>query len=179
MTSSVIVFLRYLELAMRLHTAVPSLDLVDAFAHAEAASRAATTHVDAELLLAIAFVESRFDPTATSRVEAGKRRTGHYPSTSAPANLDRRASLYCGPLQTFAGSWTDCVALRDLPSAYAAGASELQQWLRDKRVRGDLTLALAGHGCGNAGVTTGKCNNYPGRVLWIARTLRLHARSQS
>ncbi len=179
MSASVIVFLRHLELAMRLHSAVPSLELADAFAHAEAASRAATAHVDAELLLAIAFVESRFDPTATSRVEGGKRRTGHYPSTAAPAHLDAHASLYCGPLQTFAGSWAECVALRDLRTAYAAGADELEHWLRDKRVRGELTLALAGHGCGNHGVATGKCNSYPGRVLWIARTLHAPARGAS
>jgi hypothetical protein len=171
MPPSIILFLRHLELAMRLHTAVPTLDLVDAYAHAEAATEAATAHVEPELLLAIAFVESRFDPTATSRVEAGKRKTGHYASTLAPPQLDRGTSLYCGPLQTFAGSWADCVALRRLPAAYGAGAGELEQWLRDKRVRGDLVLALAGHGCGNRGVTTGKCNHYPDRVLWIARTL--------
>ncbi|MGE5185526.1 MAG: hypothetical protein ACM31C_25860 [Acidobacteriota bacterium] len=171
MPPSVIVFLRHLELAMRLHTAVPALDLVDAYAHAAAATDAATSRVDAETLLAIAFVESRFDPTATSRVVAGKRRTGHYPSTDAPAHLDRHASLYCGPLQTFASTWSQCLALRDLPAAYAAGASELEQWLHDRRVRGDLALALAGHGCGNRGIVTGKCNHYPARVLWIAHRL--------
>ncbi len=172
MPPSFILFLRHLELAMRLHAAVPTLELVDAYAHAAAATDAATARVDAETLLAIAFVESRFDATATSRVEAGKRRTGHYPSTDAPAHLDHHASLYCGPLQTFAGTWSQCLALRELPEAYAAGASELEQWLHDKRVRGDLTLALAGHGCGNRGVVTGKCNHYPGRVLWIAHALQ-------
>ena len=171
MPLSVILFLRHLELALRLHAAVPTLDLVDAFEHAEAAEHAATPHVQPELLLAIAFVESRYDVTATSRVESGKRRTGHYASVAAPAHLDIHASLYCGPLQTFASSWSECVALRDLPSAYTAGASELEQWLRDRRVRGDLSLALAGHGCGNLGVRTGKCNHYPERVLWIARAL--------
>ncbi len=171
MPPSVLLFLRHLELALRLHTAVPTIDLVDAYAHAAAAADAATARVDAETLLAIAFVESRFDPTATSRVEAGTRRTGHYPSTDAPASLDRHASLYCGPLQTFASTWSRCLALRDLPAAYTAGASELEQWLRDKRVRGELTLALAGHGCGNRGVVTGKCNHYPGRVLSIAHAL--------
>jgi hypothetical protein len=97
--------------------------------------------------------------------------TGHYASTSPPADLAPHASLYCGPLQTFAGSWHDCMQMRELPVAYAAGAAELEQWLRDKRVRGDLALALAGHGCGNFGVATGRCNMYPARVLWIARKL--------
>jgi hypothetical protein len=164
-------FVLRLALALRLHAAVPALDVTDAYAHVEAAQAAATAHVSPELLLAIAYVESRYDPTATSRVEGTHRRTGRYPSTVAPAHLAVGASLYCGVLQTYAGSWDDCLALRALPAAYAAGAAELEQWLRDKRVRGDIALALAGHGCGNRGVTTGKCNAYPDRVLWIARRL--------
>jgi hypothetical protein len=171
MSTAVNLLLRQLALALRLHAAVPTIGLVDAYAHAAAASTAATSHVEPELLLAIAFVESRFDPTATSRVEGKRRRTGRYPSTEPPPGLDPRASLYCGPLQTFASSWTDCLALRDPTTAYAAGARELETWLRDKRVRGELGVALAGHGCGNHGVVTGKCNGYPSRVLWIARRL--------
>ena len=161
--------LQHLALAMRLHAAVPTLSWNDAIANAVAADAAATPRVAPELLLAIAFVESRFDPTATSRVEGAHRRTGSYPSTMPPANLATRASMYCGPLQTFASSWSECLSLRALPAAYAAGAAELETWLSDKRVRGDVTRALAGHGCGNFGVTTGKCNAYPTRVLWIER----------
>ncbi len=172
----ILAFLRHVELALRLHAAVPSLDLVDAYAHVAAATDAATPHVQPELLLAIAFVESRYDPTATSRVEGARRKTGSYPSTTPPATLAPHASLYCGPLQTFAGSWRECLALRDLHAAYAAGAGELETWLRDRRVRGDLSLALAGHGCGNFGVSTGKCNGYPTRVLWIARRFAEAAR---
>ena len=162
-------FLKHVELAIRLHAAVPELELVDAYAHAGAAIDAATPRVQPELLLAIAFVESRFDTTATSRVEGRRRRTGHYASSSPPAGLDRRASLYCGPLQTYAGSWSECMAMRALPAAYAAGVAELESWLRDRRVGGDVSRALAGHGCGNHGVTTGRCNSYPGRVLWTER----------
>src|SRR5207248_10430810 len=55
--------LHHLALAMRLYTAVPTLTWNDAFAHAAAADAAATPRVSPELLLAIAFVESRFDPT--------------------------------------------------------------------------------------------------------------------
>jgi hypothetical protein len=162
-------FLRHVELALRLHAAVPTLGIVDAYSHVAAATDAATTRVQPELLLAIAFVESRYDPTATSRIEGARRKTGSYPSTQPPATLAAGASLYCGPLQTFAGSWHDCLALRDLHAAYAAGAAELDTWLRDRRVRGDVAVALAGHGCGNFGVATGKCNGYATRVLWIAR----------
>jgi hypothetical protein len=63
------------------------------------------------------------------------------------------------------------VALRELPAAYAAGAHELEQWLRDRRVHGRVELALAGHGCGNHGVETGRCNAYPARVLGTARRI--------
>ncbi|HEY1557541.1 MAG TPA: hypothetical protein VGF94_22065, partial [Kofleriaceae bacterium] len=127
---------RVFVLAAKLHAAVPDLSLGTAARHAEAAEAAATPRVSAELLLAIAFVESRYDATATSRVEGATRKTGHYASRDAPANLARRASLYCGPLQAYAASWTDCVAMRELPVGYARGAAELEIWLRDRRVRG-------------------------------------------
>jgi hypothetical protein len=165
--------LRNLELAMRLQAAVPSLEMDAAYAHIEAAEAAATEQVSAELLLGIAFVESRFDPTATSRVEGGVRRLGRYPSTTPPRRLDPRRGLFCGPLQTIALSWARCLAMRDLKTAYAAGASEITTWLRDRRVRGDIPRALAGHGCGNHGVRTGACNRYQSRVLGMERRFRL------
>lgn len=166
------IVLRHLELAVRLQAAVPWLPPEVAYDHAAAAATAETDQVAAELLLGIAFIESRFDPTAVSRVEGHTRKTGSYRTTEAPAQLDRRASLFCGPLQTYAGSWSACVGMRDLSTAYAAGAGELRQWLRDPRVHGNTVRALAGHGCGNFGVTTGRCNGYPERVLDMARRLR-------
>jgi len=164
--------LRHLELALRLHAAVPWLPPEVAYAHAEAASAAATDQVPPELLLGIAFVESRFDPTAVSRVEGSARRTGAYPSSAAPAQLDRRAALYCGPLQSYAPSWSACVTMRKLDTGYTAGAAELRQWLGDRRVHGSTPRALAGHGCGNFGVITGQCRGYPERVLDMTRRLR-------
>jgi hypothetical protein len=166
------IVLKHLELAMRLHAAVPWLPPDAAYAHVQAASAAATDEVPVELLLGIAFVESRFDPTAVSRVEGGTRRTGRYPPTTPPARLDRHASLFCGPLQTYAASWPACVRMRNLDVAYAAGVAELREWLRDPRVRGSTVRALAGHGCGNHGVTTGRCNGYPERVLTMTRRFR-------
>ena len=170
--SIAVMILRHLELVLRVHLAVPSADLAELDEHVWAAEQAENGNVTAELLLGIAFVESRFDPTAVSRMESGKRKTGQYLATTPPANLNVGTSLYCGPLQTFADSWTSCMAMRDLVVAYAAGAAEMRQWLRDGRVRGDITVALAGHGCGNHGVTTGNCNGYPGRVLWLERRFR-------
>jgi hypothetical protein len=160
-------FVSKIILALRLFLAIPSMSPLEAYRHADAASEASTPHVSAELLLAVAWIESRYDPTATSRIEGSVRRTGHYPSTEPPSNLGR-GSLYCGPLQTYASTWPACIDMRRLDVAYAAGVSELEQWLRDPRVRGDITLALAGHGCGNQGVAGGPCHDYPARVLAIA-----------
>jgi hypothetical protein len=151
-----------LDLALRLHTAFPTVGVVEAYANASAAVEASTALVSADLLVAVAYIESRFDPTATSRVVGARRMTGSYPSLEPPRGLN--GTLYCGELQTYAASWAECIAMRDPARAYAAGADELGKWLRDRRVRGDVELALAGHGCGNAGVATRSCNNYPARV---------------
>lgn len=168
---SLTLILQHLELALRLQAALPAIAPEVAYAHAMAATSAATDALEPELLLAIAFVESRFDPTAVSRVEGNRRRVGPYPSTRPPRRLKPRSSLFCGPLQTYATTWEQCLAMRDLGVGYAAAVDELEQWLRDKRVRGDVGRALAGHGCGNHGVTTGRCNRYPARVLRIHRRL--------
>jgi hypothetical protein len=157
----------HLSLALRLY-AGSSVGAADALAHVHAASVAATEELTPEVLLAVAYVESRLDPFWISRVERSRRIYGRHRASTPPKHLDRTQSLYCGVLQTRARSWEACVAQRDLVVAYRAGAAELTSWLHDKRVRGDLALALAGHGCGNHGVRTGKCNRYQGRVMWQA-----------
>jgi hypothetical protein len=169
--------LHVFSLASRLVVLSPSMTTEAALAHARAATAAASARISPELLLGVAFIESRFDPTATSRVERGVRHTGSYPRRVPPVELDPHTSLYCGPLQTYAGSWRECLAQRELDVAYAAGARELSQWLRDPRVRGNLALALAGHGCGNAGVATGRCNGYPLRVLGVVHQLERGTRT--
>lgn len=158
-----------LLLALRLHLVFPALSVGAAYQHVAAADAAATARVPRSLVLAIAFVESHYDPTATSRVERGVRRTGALPATTPPRDLDARFELYCGVMQTVALTWPRCLAERDLDDGYAAGVAEMEQWLHDRRVAGNVALALAGHGCGNAGVATGSCNHYPERVLALAR----------
>jgi hypothetical protein len=70
--------------------------------------------------------------------------------------------------------------MRNLKVAYATGAAEIARWLHDRRVRGSVARALAGHGCGNRGAVTGICNRYPDRVLAMQRQLRFwHPVSQS
>lgn len=164
-------FLQHLELALRLTATYPALDMEVAYEHAEAAAMAATDDIKAELLLAVAFVESRFDLYWVSRVEGTERRIGRHPSDRPPARWRRGTNLFCGPLQTMARTWDQCLSHRELRVAYETGAKEIDAWLKDRRVRGDLTRALSGYGCGNHGVRTGKCNRYPGRVLYQARRL--------
>jgi hypothetical protein len=170
---SLSVILQHLNLVLRLAATHPQLEPAEVIAHAEAATQAATPQISAELLLGMAFVESRFDPLALSRIEGTQRRVGRYPSDQPPARLTKGTSLYCGPLQTFAFTWSDCMGARDLTVAYSTGAKEITRWLRDRRVRGDMTRALAGYGCGNRGVATGLCNRYPGRVLWQAKRIEI------
>lgn len=165
----ILVVFAKVELALRLATLVPALPYDVAYAHAAAAVDSAQPSLPAELLLAIAYIESRFDATATSRIEGTVRRTGRYPSTTPPRAL--RGTLYCGPLQTYAATWSQCLAMRDLARAYAAAVAELARWSRDPRVRGNVGRALLGHGCGNSGLRTGSCNRYPARVFDVMRRL--------
>lgn len=176
--------LQHLALALRLTATEPSVSPETAYAHVEAATEAATDEVTREILLAMAFIESRFEAHTLSRMEGKRRVHGRYLPTTPPKRLDKKGSMYCGPLQTRAKTWDDCLAQRtDLVLAYRAGARELTNWLRDRHVKGDITRALAGYGCGYHGVKTGKCNRYPNRVLWQARQFgtsrSVQARSRS
>lgn len=99
--------------------------------HVRAAIDVETAHVTAELLLSIAWSESRLDASA-------------------------RAGRVCGPLQVAPGDLgldpdSACAAWQaDLVDAYAAGVMEIEIMLRDARVHGALHLALAYRACGNA-----------------------------
>jgi hypothetical protein len=166
-------FLQHVGLAWRLMSTHPQLEADEALAHARAAQIAKTPELSAELLLAMAYVESRFNVFALSHVEGQKRKISRHRSDEAPRRWRKGTSLFCGPLQTYAATWSDCMKQRELGLAYVTGAKEMSAWLRDRRVRGDITRALAGYGCGNRGVKTGKCNRYQGRVLYQARRLEV------
>lgn len=127
-----------------------------------AAHLAAAPDLPPDLLLAIGYIESRFDEDATSRMVAGARRTGSWPSRE-PAGA---GPWFCGQLQTRAVQWADCLRLRDTTLAYLAGAAEVRAWLR--RTRGNMTLALRGYACGNAGLRH-RCRGYAERVMRRAR----------
>lgn len=118
---------------------------------AEVAARAAlfveTRELPAELLIAIAWGESRF---VSSTV------TGHA----------------CGPMQTIARSRRECEAMKIPLVGFALGVRELKSWLR--LARGDLYLALLGQACGVSALR-GTCSKsaWPSWVLHRARALGL------
>lgn len=145
----------------------PTLSTDVAAAHVAAATTAARENgLEPALLLSMAYIESRYQPEATSRVEKGKRKTGLWASDK-PAGT---GPWFCGVMQTQAKfDWKSCLAQRDIVTAYATGASELAKWV--KQTRGDIAKALRGYGCGNWGVAN-TCNNYENRVFaWKRRIL--------
>lgn len=149
------------QLAAKAELAWPLyLDHTSALEHATAARAAATSEISAELLMAVAAVESHFHPDALSRVDtpARVRKTGRWPSRKRGAWM--RPPYFCGVLQARAMQWHRCLAFRDLETGYAQGAAELATWLHRTK---NLAKALAGHGCGNAGLVTG-CKRYAQRV---------------
>lgn len=135
--------------------------------HVAAAMAAETEDVPAEVLLAVAAVESDYDPAWVSRVESGSRVIGRIPGDAKPEGIT--GPLFCGPLQTQAKwSWRTCLEQRQLAVGYSLGSAELTEWFG--RAHGELRAALRGYACGNAGLT-GPCRNYGHRVLARARRL--------
>lgn len=123
-----------------------------AWSHALYAVLNATEDWPAERLLAIARVESNFEPTDTSRKDGrtGRRVTSKWRSTSRAAYFV--GPYFCGVLQTKALSWSTCIAQREVGYGYRVGVIELTSWMRlckqkKYRVR-DHRCALAGHGGG-------------------------------
>ena len=72
-------------------------------------------------------VESRYDPLALSRIEGTGGVLGHYASDQPPKRLNKKGSLYCGPLQTYAKSWDECMGQRK------NSTSPTQPGARDRR----------------------------------------------
>ncbi len=144
------------------------LSQVEAQHHATAAKMAESTKVTADLLLAMAFVESRYIPTATSRLEHGVRTTGIPKWSSPPDHVS--GPYFCGVTQVMAGlSWKKCLELRNIAIAYRTAVHELEKWL--KVCRNDINCALAGYGGGFPAIRAGT-STYPTRVLSRARAIR-------
>lgn len=142
--------LRILSLALHLHAAAPELPVDVVLLQARHAAEAQTPALSAEVLLAVAYVESRYDVTAVSDPHHGWPR-------------------WCGVMQTTATTERECIEQRDVTIAYRTGVRELEVWWR--YTRGDLTAMLAGYGCGVIGAQSKRCNGYPHRVQAFARRL--------
>lgn len=115
-----------------------------------AALTAETPEFPAELLLAIAWGESRLDST----IKTGKA---------------------CGPMQSIPSHASDCVRWCDPIEGFKAGVAELIEWSHDKRTRGDVRLVLLAMACGNSAFDgTCKKKRWPGWVLARAHRLGMH-----
>lgn len=122
-----------------------------------------TVETEPSTALAQAWVESRYDPYAVSRVVDGRRKTGHW-SESFPSSF--HGPFFCGLWQTEALTETECQAQQHLVYAYFVRRAELRAWL--VRQHGNVTQALDGYGCGTQGADTEICNDYAGRVMRLA-----------
>lgn len=164
-----------------------------ATAHAQAAvSAAGTWHADlglapdetAELLLGLAYAESRYDMDALSRRECPpkqpcRRVTAVWRKKTKPRYA--RPSWFCGPVQTGGHvSWEECQRMReDATLAYATAARELHAWLRDPacrphRGRARLVCGIRGYAGGYAAIRGGTLP-YPHKVLVLAKAIRRRA----
>lgn len=116
------------------------LTLAKAKVHAAAALAAELeTGISAEILLGMAYYESRYEYGTISRLvctEVGdcKRKTGKVKSRKKPSNI--RGRLFCGAIQMGTLSWKKCWYYIDhIDLAYLNGAKHLVEWLNDKRCK--------------------------------------------
>jgi hypothetical protein len=147
--------------------------------HVHAAMLAADELAPAEVLLAMAWVESRYTTTGVSRLECRAdgchRRTGPWPG---PKPQYFAAPYFCGYHGAKARSWAAC---RDLAGegleSYVRAADHLHAWWRFcgrdglARRHGDrLSCAVAGYNGGVAGARAGR-TAYSVQVIYRARRL--------
>lgn len=164
------------------------LDDARAEYHVEAAMAAAEAYdFPVELILAQAYIESRYQPTTLSRMQCRgsscERKAGQWLYREPPPGA--RPSYYCGVMQVGGWiPWEDCVALmEDVPANYMEGAAELRRWTKSKLCqpyKGEerLRCALRGYGGGNA-ATSNLEMKYPSNVLNTAARLRTLVESET
>lgn len=141
----------------------------EAYVQSLATLEAETSTVSAELLLAMAWTESRYYPTAVSRIENGRRVTG-IPRWKSPPKGAR--NFFCGVTQISAGnSWRKCKSVQDVFSAYKETIKELEQWMSPRVCGRNLRCALTGYSGGFAAIKSGT-NNYASFVLNRAKLIK-------
>lgn len=126
-----------------------------ALEHAASARAHETKDVSAELLIATAYIESKFRHRVVSRwVYRGRARRAVTGVWTEPRAGERAVFRYCGFLQTkpFEDSLDGCLALGDdIDGSYQRGVTELHNWLdycRNTgwpRGRARLQCAIAGY----------------------------------
>lgn len=141
----------------------------EAFNQSLAAVDASTSDIPAELLLGMAWVESRYYPTAVSRIEHGIRRTG-IPAWRTPPKGTR--SFFCGVTQATAeNSWQKCKELQNPSTSYHTTVIELKRWLATDVCHGNLRCALTGYSGGFPAIKRG--NRYAAFVLQRTRNIHI------
>lgn len=157
----------------------------EALAHVQAADAAASaTGVDRELLLGMAYVESRYVTRNVSRMQCSgtdatrhcKRVTGPWRSRNKPPGA--QPSYYCGAVQVGGYiPWARCLELiDDVNLNYLFAAQHLLDWENDPACRhkdkdARLVCALRGNGGGYAAIKVGT-STYPYRCLKVAQFIR-------
>lgn len=151
--------IRIKQIAASLRSVAGSYITTDEIAklHAEAALEAEEqTGINANLLLGIGWVESRYNPDALSRQQCKsqncKRITTPWPGVNQPPGS--RPTWYCGVTQVGGSiSWPDCQKLREnLKLNYLAGAKHLAYWATQKPCKNpkkdNYSCALRGYNGG-------------------------------
>lgn len=138
------------------------------YEQARAALESATQEIPAEILLAMAWVESRYSPDAVSRIENGVRVTG-IPLWKTPPN--NTSSFFCGVTQVSAGnSWIKCKQFHDVAVSYRTTIIELNLWLSPRICNHNLNCALTGYSGGFPAIKVG--NHYAATVMWRAGLIK-------
>lgn len=151
----------------------PHMTQDTAMPHVLEAIAAETHEVPAELLLSIAYSESRYDPRATSYVFGGKRKA-HVPTWAWALNPPKGVSgpYFCGTTQVAAKmSWKRCLEMRDLKVSYQTSVQTLSEWIKIcRKSKNRIRCALFGYGGGFPAIERGT-STYPTRVLNRARRI--------
>lgn len=154
----------------------------DRLAHAYAASVAETDEVPAEVLLSVAWHESRYRGDGVSRLECdggrcrrvASRWPGRFPTRF-------RGPYFCGPTQLRRDTEAACRAVT-LGQAYGGTVAHLSDWRRLCRrvgARDRWACALAGYGGGWRPAWDPSRSTYDDRVRSLAARLRSTVGSKS
>ncbi len=138
---------------------------------ARAAIDASTGMLPPELLLAIAYSESRFRPRAGP--------DGLHPRDWRRARRRKGWRVYvCGVMQTMAHTRAECRDQRDVRVDYAVGVRELEAWVRICRSlrRPTLSCVVTGHAHGTIRARDTGDSRYARKIL---RRMRRYMRPDS